>query len=60
MNWFSHSDKAELLLLSWAYQHPYLYTFIQVMNPTLYIVIIVAGFKVLGLMRGNRGWQRGR
>jgi hypothetical protein len=58
MNWFSHSDKAELLLLSWAYQHPYLYTFIQIMNPTLYIVIIVAGFKVMGLIRGGSRWQR--
>jgi hypothetical protein len=54
MNWFTGSERESLILLSWAFKHPFLYTFIRVMNPSLYIVIIIAGLKVMGSMRRTK------
>jgi hypothetical protein len=62
MDLFSqHSDKAELLLLSWAYKHPYLYTFIETFNPTLFVLITAATVlnMVINIYR-KKQWQRGR
>jgi hypothetical protein len=49
------SDYHEILTMKWATAHPYLHTLIEVANPTLYVVIIFAGLKVIGSMkRGTR------
>jgi hypothetical protein len=40
--------------LSWAFQHPFLYTLIRCFNPTLYIVIIIAGMKLMGTMNRRK------
>jgi hypothetical protein len=51
MNWFTGSERESLILLSWAFKHPFLYTFIRCMNPSLYIIIIIAGLKLMGTLR---------
>jgi hypothetical protein len=58
MNWFTGSERESLILLSWAFKHPYLYTLIRCCNPTLYIVIIIAGMKLMGTMRRKRNETR--
>lgn len=58
---FGTSRDVQLLLLSWADKHPYLFTLIEVTSPTLYIVLIIAGFNMVnGVFRGRKQWQRGR
>jgi hypothetical protein len=54
MDFFSHSDRTEWLLLSWAFKHPYLYALIKTFNPALYIVIVLAGFKLMGFKNRTR------
>jgi hypothetical protein len=54
MNWFAGSERESLILLSWAFKHPFLYTLIRVMNPSLYIVIIIAGMKLMGTMNRRK------
>ena len=54
MNWFTGSERESLILLSWAFKHPYLYTFIRCANPSLYIVIILAGMRLITIRRNTR------
>lgn len=55
LNIFSHDRDTQLLFLSWADKHPYLFTLIEVTTPSLYIVLIVAGFNVVnGILRYRR------
>jgi ABC-type lipoprotein release transport system permease subunit len=59
MSVFSHDKTVEILLMSWADKHPYLFTIIQITSPTLYIILAVAGFNMVnGLVRSGRKWQR--
>jgi hypothetical protein len=62
VNLFSHNDKVELLMLSWADKHPYLFTLIEITSPTLYIILIIAGFNMVNgvFRRRDNRWQRGR
>jgi hypothetical protein len=58
---FGGNRDVQLLLLAWADKHPYLFTLIEVTSPTLYIVLIIAGFNMVnGVFRGRKQWQRGR
>jgi hypothetical protein len=63
MEWFTGSERESLILLSWAFKHPYLYFGIRVAtNPNLFIVIILAALKIM-LTRRNRyekGYNRTR
>jgi hypothetical protein len=54
MEWFTGSERESLILLSWAFKHPFLYTLIRCFNPTLYIVIIIAGMKLMGAMNRRK------
>lgn len=55
MNVFSHDRDTQLLLLSWAEKHPYLFTLIEVTTPSFYIILAVAGFNMVnGLLRARR------
>jgi hypothetical protein len=54
------TKETQILLLSWADKHPYLFTLIEVTSPTLYIVLIIAGFNMVnGVFRRERRWKRG-
>ena len=54
MNWFTGSERESLILLSWAFKHPFLYTLIRCFNPSLYIVIIIASIKVMNTVHRRK------
>lgn len=55
------SDYHEILRMKWATTHPYLFTLIEISNPTLVIILIIAGFNMVnGIFRRKQKWQRGR
>jgi hypothetical protein len=55
------SDYHEILRMAWATKHPYLFTLIEIANPTLFIILIIAGFNMVnGIFRRKQQWQRGR
>jgi ABC-type lipoprotein release transport system permease subunit len=59
LNVFGHDKTTEVLLLSWAEKHPYLFTAIEITNSTtIYIIIAVAGFKAVSSIFGGRKWRR--
>lgn len=61
MNLFNHSERTEVLLLMWANKHPYLFTLIEITSPTLFVILIIAGFNMVnGVFRRGNGWQRRR
>lgn len=63
MNWsfLFQSEQVSLMLMTWAENHPYLFTLIQITSPTLFVVLIIAGFNVVnGVFRERREWRRGR
>lgn len=52
LNVLGHDRDTQILLMSWAEKHPYLFTLIEVTTPGFYIILAVAGFKMLnGLVR---------
>jgi ABC-type lipoprotein release transport system permease subunit len=55
LNALGHDRDTQILLMSWAEKHPYLFTLIEVTTPSLYVIIIVAGFNVInGMLRVKR------
>lgn len=53
---FSPNALTQQMLLVFADKHPYLYTLIEVTSPTMWVIILVAGFNVVNgvLRRGRR------
>jgi ascorbate-specific PTS system EIIC-type component UlaA len=53
LNLSQASDYHEILRMAWATKHPYLFTLIETFNPAIYVVIIIAGVKVLSVVRNG-------
>jgi hypothetical protein len=55
MNLFSsltHAKETEYLLMSWAEHHPYLFTLIEVVTPSIWVIFAVAAFNSInGILR---------
>lgn len=52
---FTTNALTQQMLLVFADKHPYLYTLISVTTPTLWVILVVAGFNVVnGVLRGRR------
>lgn len=52
LNALGHDKDTQILLMSWAENHPYLFTLIEVTTPSLYVILAVAGFNVInGMLR---------
>lgn len=55
----NHSQETNILLMSWADHHPYLFTMIEIAAPINWIVVAIVGMKVIGTMVGvNRHGRR--
>lgn len=53
-NKFSGSDHTtEILLMSWADKHPYLFTLIKVTEPYLFVIIAVVGINIVNRIFGS-------
>jgi hypothetical protein len=48
------SSDHDLLLLSWAEKHPYLYTLIEVTQPQIYVVATIIGVQLIFKLMSSR------
>lgn len=63
MSLFSFLHQSEFIsqmILQWANEHPYLFTFINIANPILFVAMIIAGLNMVSVARSASRWQRGR
>lgn len=59
-SFLNQSEYTSQMILQWAENHPYLFTLIQITNPILFVVLIIAGLNMVSVYRGASKWQRGR
>lgn len=51
LNVLGHDRDTQILLMSWADKHPYLFTLIQVTNSTtIYVLLTLIGLKLLNMV----------
>jgi hypothetical protein len=50
----SSSSDHDLLMLSWADKHPYLYTAIEIISPNIYVVATVIGVQLIFKLMSSR------
>lgn len=55
---FGHDKDTQILLLTWADHHPYLFTMIQIAAPINWIVVSIVGMKIIGTMVGARNARK--